>query len=111
MSQQEIETEELEEENGPILISKLEAQGISAGDIQKLKQAGFHTYGWLFLNISVESIAFSPKKVLLAIKGFSDAKVDKLLLESSKLVPMVLLYIIQTRDSQQRPNTYADILN
>jgi DNA repair protein RAD51 len=38
--------------------------------VKKLRDAGFHT---------VESIAFSPKKALLTIKGISDAKADKLL--------------------------------
>lgn len=53
--------------------------GLSSGDIAKLKSAGLHT---------VESVAFTPKKQLLAIKGFSEVKVDKILVEASKLVPM-----------------------
>jgi DNA repair protein RAD51 len=44
-----------------------------------LKSAGLHT---------VEAVAFTPKKQLLAIKGFSEIKVEKLLAEASKLVPM-----------------------
>lgn len=64
---------------GPLLINKLEAHGISAADVKKLEEAGFHT---------VEAVAFAPKKQLLAIKGISEAKADKLLLEASKLVPM-----------------------
>ena len=44
-----------------------------------MKSAGLHT---------VESVAFTPKKQLLAIKGFSEIKVDKILIEASKLVPM-----------------------
>lgn len=53
--------------------------GISANDVKKLQEAGFQT---------VESIAYAPKKELLAIKGISEAKADKVLNEASKLVPM-----------------------
>jgi hypothetical protein len=48
----------------------LQSQGISAADIKKLKDAGYHT---------VEAVAFAPKKELLAIKGISEAKADKFL--------------------------------
>lgn len=44
-----------------------------------MEENGFYT---------VESIAYTPKKVLLSIKGISEAKADKLLAEASKLVPM-----------------------
>lgn len=71
--------EEDQDEFGPQLISKLQSQGISAADIKKLKDAGYHT---------VEAVAFAPKKELLAIKGISEAKADKFLAEASKLVPM-----------------------
>ncbi|KDR10565.1 DNA repair protein RAD51 homolog 1 [Zootermopsis nevadensis] len=67
------------DEFGPQLISKLQSQGISAADIKKLEEAGYHT---------VEAVAFAPKKYLIAIKGISEAKADKLLAEASKLVPM-----------------------
>ena len=36
----------------------------------------------------MEAVAFTPKKHLLAIKGFSEVKVDKILTEAAKLVPM-----------------------
>lgn len=69
-----------ESENfGPQLIRKLEQHGISAADVKKLEENGFHT---------VESVAFAPKKQLLTIKGISEVKADKILLEASKLVPM-----------------------
>ena len=55
---------------GPTSISKLEIAGINETDIKKLQDAGFHT---------IEAIAYSRKKVLLEIKGFSEPKVDKLL--------------------------------
>jgi DNA repair protein RAD51 len=44
-----------------------------------LVEAGFHT---------VESIAYTPKKLLLTIKGISEAKADKILAEAQKIVPM-----------------------
>eukprot|EP00002_Diphylleia_rotans_P038194 TRINITY_DN865_c0_g1_i1.p1 TRINITY_DN865_c0_g1~~TRINITY_DN865_c0_g1_i1.p1 ORF type:complete len:337 (-),score=71.08 TRINITY_DN865_c0_g1_i1:192-1202(-) len=73
------ETEEEEVESGPMPISRLEQCGISATDVKKLQEAGFHT---------VESVAYTTKKVLLNVKGVSEAKADKLLAEASKLVPM-----------------------
>lgn len=56
-----------------------QVNGITAADVKKLAEAGYHT---------VESIAFTPKKHLITVKGISEAKADKLLLEASKLVPM-----------------------
>nr|CAG4651963.1 EOG090X0906 [Triops cancriformis] len=64
---------------GPQLVSKLEGNGITAGDVKKLAEAGYHT---------VESVAFAPKKAIMAIKGLSEAKAEKMLAEAAKLVPM-----------------------
>lgn len=47
--------------------------------MKKLEEAGFHT---------IESVAFTPKKSLAALKGISEAKVDKILAEAAKFVPM-----------------------
>ncbi|RLN30718.1 hypothetical protein C2845_PM05G17250 [Panicum miliaceum] len=47
-----------------------EASGIAALDVKKLKDAGLCT---------VESVAYSPRKDLLQIKGISEAKVDKII--------------------------------
>lgn len=52
-----------------------QGQGISASDIKKLQEAGFHT---------VEAIAFTPKKTLISIKGISEAKADKILVHKNK---------------------------
>lgn len=60
-------------------IPSFKEHGISANDVKKLQEAGFHT---------IESVAYTPKKALLAIKGISEAKADKLLNEACKLVPM-----------------------
>eukprot|EP01134_Creolimax_fragrantissima_P003301 CFRG3301T1 len=71
--------EEEEEEFGALPVARLQVDNVSSGDIKKLAEAGFHT---------VESIAYTTKKTLCNIKGISEAKADKLLLEASKLVPM-----------------------
>lgn len=60
-------------------VEKLKTVGVGASDVQKLVEAGYAT---------VQSLAFAPRKELLSIKGFSDAKVDKLIKEAGKLVPM-----------------------
>ncbi|CAF0928025.1 unnamed protein product [Rotaria sp. Silwood1] len=65
---------------GPTPITKLDKScGIGNSDLKKLQEAGFCT---------VESIAFAPRKSLLAVKGISDAKADKLAAEAAKLIPM-----------------------
>lgn len=64
---------------GPQLINRLEACGISAADCKKLQDAGLCT---------VEAVAYVPKKTLLAVKGISEAKADKIIAEAAKLVPM-----------------------
>ncbi|XP_032221698.1 DNA repair protein RAD51 homolog B [Nematostella vectensis] len=76
---QQATEEEGEDVIGPLSIRKLEEHGISANDVNKLIDAGFHT---------IEAITYTPKKHLLSIKGISEAKADKIINESSKLVPM-----------------------
>lgn len=51
-------------------ITYLQANGISAADVKKMEEAGYFT---------VEAVAYAPKKSLLAIKGISEAKADKIL--------------------------------
>ena len=63
----------------PITFRGFQGNGITAGDIKKLEEAGFHT---------IESVAFTPKKCLTTLKGISEAKVDKILTEAAKYVPM-----------------------
>ncbi|CAD6582350.1 MAG: recombinase rad51 [Cyphobasidiales sp. Tagirdzhanova-0007] len=60
-------------------IAKLTEYGLSAGDCQKLADAGFHT---------IEAIAFTPRKQLITVKGISEGKADKILAAANKLVPM-----------------------
>uniref|UniRef100_H2YAH9 DNA repair protein RAD51 homolog n=1 Tax=Ciona savignyi TaxID=51511 RepID=H2YAH9_CIOSA len=68
-----------EETCGPLPINKLEQSGISTSDIKKLKEHGYH---------SVEALAYAPKKELVGVKGISEAKADKIIIEAAKLVPM-----------------------
>eukprot|EP01027_Heterolobosea_sp_BB2_P011691 GEZU01017007.1.p1 GENE.GEZU01017007.1~~GEZU01017007.1.p1 ORF type:complete len:347 (-),score=113.93 GEZU01017007.1:612-1652(-) len=79
VEEEQEEVQEAEEASGPMPIAQLEGSGINAADIKKLQEAGFHT---------VESVAYAPKKQLLAIKGISDAKADKIADAAAKLVPM-----------------------
>lgn len=46
--------------------------GISSSDCKKLAEAGYYT---------IESIAFTPKRILCTVKGISEAKADKILAE------------------------------
>lgn len=72
-------TSETQGECGPLSVTKLAVNGITEGDIKKLQEAGLHT---------IEAVAYTPKKMLLAIKGVSEMKADKMLMEAYKLIPM-----------------------
>ncbi|XP_031476399.1 meiotic recombination protein DMC1 homolog isoform X1 [Nymphaea colorata] len=66
-----------DEEDSFELIDKLIAQGINAGDVKKLQDAGIHT---------VNGLMMQTKKSLTSIKGLSEAKVDKICEAAEKLV-------------------------
>ncbi|KAF8406818.1 hypothetical protein HHK36_005939 [Tetracentron sinense] len=66
MAEEHEESEEMQ--HGPFPVEQLQASGIASLDVKKLKDAGLCT---------VESVAYSPRKDLLQIKGIT-----------SKLVPM-----------------------
>lgn len=85
------QVENVQEEFGPIPVSKLENQGISANDVKKLEDAGMHT---------VEAVAYATKKDLCNIKGISESKCDKILNEAMKMVPMG--FTTATQFHQQR---------
>ena len=74
-----MENQSTQQQSGPMLVSALESQGIAAGDVKKLQEGGFHT---------VESVAFATKKVLMNVKGISEAKADKIMAAATTLVPM-----------------------
>ncbi|ONM59021.1 recombination protein51 gene a [Zea mays] len=71
--------EQEEVEHGPFPIEQLQASGIAALDVKKLKDSGLHT---------VEAVAYTPRKDLLQIKGISEAKADKIIEAASKIVPL-----------------------
>ena len=60
-------------------IDLLQDHGINASDITKLRDAGFN---------SIEAITYSTKKTLVAIKGLSEIKVDKIIDACSKICQM-----------------------
>lgn len=68
---------------GPLTVTRLEQCGIPSGDVKKLQEAGLHT---------IEAVAYTPKKAILAIKGISEAKADKI--------------IVKKKDFKFNPNKY-----
>lgn len=77
MAQNDVEMEE--NSKGYNLVSRLEQCGVHPSDIKKLREAGYYT---------VESVAYAPKKELIAVRGLSESKVDKIAAEAHRLVPM-----------------------
>ncbi|KAL9627349.1 MAG: hypothetical protein Q9164_007631, partial [Protoblastenia rupestris] len=67
-SQQEPE-DDYDEESFIIDIDDIQAHGIGAADITKLKANGFYT---------VASVHAATRKTLLKVKGFSEVKVEKI---------------------------------
>lgn len=62
--------EQMEEDcGGAMPIDALQAQGIAAADIKKLKEGNVYT---------VEALAHACKRELTSIKGLSEAKVEKM---------------------------------
>eukprot|EP00761_Pharyngomonas_kirbyi_P005622 gb/GECH01005627.1/.p1 GENE.gb/GECH01005627.1/~~gb/GECH01005627.1/.p1 ORF type:complete len:339 (+),score=102.96 gb/GECH01005627.1/:1-1017(+) len=89
----EQDEEEEEEDEGPMPVEKLESVGINASDVKKLRDGGFYT---------VESVLYAPKKNILALKGISDAKADKIVTEASKLVPMGFTTATQYHEQRKK---------
>lgn len=65
-----------ERDSGVVRVDKLQDFGISAADISKLKESGYHT---------VQSVLMTMKKKLMEIRGFSENKVEKLLSVASNV--------------------------
>ncbi|KAM0944043.1 putative DNA repair Rad51/transcription factor NusA, alpha-helical [Dioscorea sansibarensis] len=73
-----VDREEVDDEDDCFeAIDKLIAQGINAGDVKKLQDAGIYTVNGLMMH---------TKKSLTGIKGLSEAKVDKICEAAEKLV-------------------------
>ncbi|TFK56990.1 hypothetical protein OE88DRAFT_82385 [Heliocybe sulcata] len=78
---------------GPLLVGKLQEAGIHPQDIKKLVEAGLHT---------VESVAYTPKKQLISIKGISDQKADKIIAEGTSCHCMHNLFCAMTPVQHRR---------
>lgn len=74
------------------VIQVLENYGVAGSDIKKLMEAGFFT---------VESVAFAPKKNILAVKGISENKAEKIMGECAKLVPMGFTSAVQYHQARK----------
>lgn len=70
--------------------------GISASDVKKLEDAGFHT---------IEAVAYAPKKELLNIKGISEAKAEKILVSCS-LITSLIFTCMQLADTFLQSNLH-----
>lgn len=98
-NQEQFEDDEVEEEEEDdaeksyLEIEALEQQKIGAADIKKLKEANYYT---------VESVAYTPKKALLEIKGISEAKVEKLQQAAYKLLANNMNFITATEYYKKR---------
>ncbi|KAG2493815.1 hypothetical protein HYH03_008034 [Edaphochlamys debaryana] len=81
LMEQEAEQQVVGEEEAAhcVPVESLQAHGIAAADIQKLKAAGVHT---------VNSVAHTARRVLMEIKGLSEAKVEKIQQAAFKFVHM-----------------------
>lgn len=62
---------------GPKLIAELQESGINVADINKMKDSGLHT---------VDAVAMATKRQLMAIKGISEVKADKIIKSARDLV-------------------------
>ncbi|CUG87408.1 RAD51 protein, putative [Bodo saltans] len=83
---------DVDSSSGFRVIQVLEGYGIAGSDIKKLMEAGFFT---------VESVAYAPKKLILAVKGISDTKAEKIMAECSKLVPMGFTSAVQYHQARK----------
>ncbi|GJE87656.1 DNA repair protein RAD51 [Phanerochaete sordida] len=77
--QEEEEEEQRSSMSGPMMVIKLQEAGIHPQDIKKLMDSGLNT---------VESVAYTPKKSLMTIKGISEQKAEKILAEAQKIIPL-----------------------
>ncbi|TNN38330.1 DNA repair protein RAD51 A [Liparis tanakae] len=97
-SEARVEAEAEEEESfGPQPLSRLEQCGVSASDIKKLGEAGFHT---------IEAVAYAPKKELLNIKGISEAKADKVLVRNAAGLSWRNVYRKTTEEDATESNLF-----
>jgi hypothetical protein len=68
----------------PEPIAENQGNGISAGDIRKFIEAGFNTVesiAYTYDHTSWVGLIYRPKKVIMTIKGISEAKADRVMAE------------------------------
>jgi DNA repair protein RAD51 len=105
MQQQEAAMEDVAQEEGQqggqsaynVIEALDQVGGISAADIKKLKEAGYHT---------VEAVAQSTKKELSGIKGISEAKVEKLHQEAFKMLDYMSFQTAAVQYAQRQDMVY-----
>jgi meiotic recombination protein DMC1 len=86
-------------------IDKLQAMGINAADIAKLKQSGINT---------IMAVIMCPRKEILNIKGITDAKAEKIYEAAQKLETggfITGMEVIQKRSKVKRITTGSKVLN
>eukprot|EP01071_Lankesteria_metandrocarpae_P009990 Lankesteria_metandrocarpae@DN5268_c1_g1_i10.p2 len=71
--------ESVEQASGPLKLEHLLAKGFTKRELEMLRDGGFQT---------VECIAYAPNKTILAVKGISEQKCDKLKKACKELVGM-----------------------
>eukprot|EP01084_Bolivina_argentea_P006576 12475_1 len=91
--QEEQEEEAAEQPVSYLKIEQLERMKISTADIKKLSEAHYCT---------VESVAYTPQKQLMLIKGISEAKVIKLQEAAYKLLASNMKFITATEYYKKR---------
>lgn len=65
--------------SGPLPLESLLSKGFTHKDVQLLRSSGFYT---------VECVAFAPERMLMAVKGISDQKTEKLKSACKELIGM-----------------------
>ena len=96
----------------------MQALGVNVGDINKLKEAGFHTVKSVAMAtskvggehrneryaLSFQTHTFDAMQKLLAIKGISEAKLEKLKVCFVSLMPVLklLLMNVSAQDASKK---------
>ncbi|XP_077286614.1 meiotic recombination protein DMC1/LIM15 homolog [Arctopsyche grandis] len=89
----EVKTVEVEDEETPFLdVDGLQQHGINVADIKKLKMAGICT---------IKGVHMTTRKKLAAIKGFSEAKVDKIKEACQKISTVGFLTALEVSDRRK----------
>merc|ERR1719506_2725552 len=94
-----LEAGEEEADDGLLEVERLQDAGLNAADLKKLKEGGFHT---------VTSVLYSMKKDLVAVKGLSDQKVEKIQEAARKLCDAGFVSgteLVRSREKQFRVST------